>query len=265
MFRASIIAISLWACSASLVFAQTMEVIALEYPPYISTSLPNNGEAFNTVQTELAKSGIDLQANFLPAARAFNEVSKNQWCASFHPPIPVTAQHTLVITKKELVQLRLHRMLEPNEFVGTEINGKVIAQLRMIEPKGVTKGFVDQGAELFLVESLPQAVSLLLKNRVDYIYADSAALEFAAKQQNLLPTFLQASSIAFREFPVGIWFNNQCNQSSLAVNVLKKQGYPVKTFTESTDKVNLIPGSQASELSPKYYSGLSSATPISAP
>ncbi|QBF83293.1 hypothetical protein EXU30_11725 [Shewanella maritima] len=225
--------------------SQQLDIIAINYPPYIDEKLPNYGESYQLIERAFSGTQININANFLSAARALKEVNTQNWCASFHPPIPATPDHTLVITKQELVKLRLHRLLEANEFVGDELDGKVVAQLRMIAPKGVTKSFVEQGAELFLVESLPQAVSLLLKSRVDYIYGDTAAVEFAADNMNLSSALIQPSMKTYREFPVGLWFNNQCDISKNAIKILEAQGFPSKTFTKDTDKVNLKPGAQA--------------------
>ncbi|MBR9728723.1 hypothetical protein ACFOD0_09625 [Shewanella intestini] len=227
---------------------QPLGVIAFDYPPYLGQKLDDFGESYLVLKRAFDDTDILFSANFQPIDQAFKMVQDNQWCASFHPPAPAKPQHTLVITKPELIQLRLHRLIEPKEFVGNELNAKVIAQLRMIAPKSVTSAFIAQGATVNVVASLPQAVAALINGQVDYIYGDTHAIDVAADSMNLSSALLQASSMTYRQFPMGIWFNNQCKTAKVAIDILKQQGFVVKRFTKDTDNVSLPPGAQSSRI-----------------
>ena len=52
--------------------------------------------------------------------------------------------------------------MQPSQFTGDKIEGKRIAQLRMMQPAGVIKQFSDNGAKLFNVESIQQGTYLLI-------------------------------------------------------------------------------------------------------
>lgn len=206
-------------------YAQSISVIALEYPPYLTETEPEYGTAYDKLAQAFTHSPVSINAQFLSPARAHKRVDKGQWCLSFFPPISPSKDHVLVPLFKETIELKLFRLAEPEVFLGNELSGKVVAQLRMQMPKGVVKEFVDAGATLLLVDTLEQGVNLLLKNRVDYVYGDMNAIYYATEKIGFPTALIQDSALVFRSFPIGVWVNKQCKDSNFVLAQLKRQGY----------------------------------------
>ncbi|MCL1142866.1 hypothetical protein [Shewanella gaetbuli] len=205
---------------------QPVQVIAFEYPPYISQQSESNNYILSTLYRVFAEStSIDIQANFLSAARAHKTVESERWCLSLYPPIIPTTSHILIPLQEEFIELKLFRLTQPDAFMGKQLKGKTIAQLRMQTPEGVIKEFTAEGATFFQMETIPQGVQLLFKQRVDYLYGDAKAIEFAADNLGYDISQLQASALTYRRFPVGVWVNQQCPQSEQVLSQLKQAGF----------------------------------------
>ncbi|MCW3172082.1 type 2 periplasmic-binding domain-containing protein [Shewanella subflava] len=213
-------------------YAQAINVIALEYPPYLTENQPEHGTAYDKLAQVFIHSPVSIHPQFLSPARAHNRVDQGQWCLSFYPPITPGKDHVLVPLLKEKIELKLFRLAEPEVFIGNELSGKVVAQLRMQMLKGVAKEFVDAGAKLVLVDTLEQGVNLLLKNRVDYVYGDMNAIYYATEKIGFPSALIQDSALVLRSFPIGVWVNKQCEDSNFALSQLKRQGFrPLKDLS----------------------------------
>jgi hypothetical protein len=123
------------------------------------------------------------------------------------------------------MELKLFRLAEPEVFMGNELSGKVVAQLRMQMPKGVTKEFVDAGAKLLFVDTLEQGINLLLQSQVDYVYGDMKAIYYATEKIGFPSALMQDSALVFRGIPIGVWVNKQCKDSNFVLSQLRRQGF----------------------------------------
>jgi hypothetical protein len=209
----------------SITHAEPFYVDAIEYPPYLIQQQTDRGEAFAKLSQAMTSSGFEVTANFLSSARVHKKLVNQDWCASFVPPFETKKNHKLVPLYDDILELKLHRLLQPSQFTGDKIEGMRIAQLRMMQPKGVIKQFSDAGAVLFDIESIQQGTHLLIKNRVDYVYADLRAITFAANQLGIPMEQIQSSTTVFRKFPIGVWINTQCPISQKILNHLDSKGF----------------------------------------
>ncbi|WP_434950001.1 hypothetical protein ACRWQL_11165 [Shewanella sp. HL-SH4] len=209
----------------SITHAEPFYVDAIEYPPYLIQQQTDKGEAFAKLSQAMTSSGFEVMANFLSSARVHKKLVNQDWCASFIPPFKTKKNHKLVPLYDDILELKLHRLVQSSQFTGDKIEGMRIAQLRMMQPKGVIKQFSDAGAVLFDIESIQQGTHLLIKNRVDYVYADLRAITFAANQLGIPIEQIQSSTTVFRKFPIGVWINTQCPISQKVLNHLGSKGF----------------------------------------
>ncbi len=63
--------------------AEDLQVVTLEYPPYASSTLKENGWAWKVVQEASARGKIDAKLTFMPWARALEETKKGNMDALY--------------------------------------------------------------------------------------------------------------------------------------------------------------------------------------
>lgn len=205
-----------------------LEVIAIDYAPFTSASMDDDGLAFNLLSDALSESAILVKPQFLSAARAHKMVQEGQWCASFYPPQSPIDDHRLIGLADEPIKLGLYRRRETTPFAWnslTELAGKRVAYFRALERDGLGFEMVQAGMDIFSVETTRQGVQLLAKGRVDYAFGDQISGLILMKQLGLDSNDFQFSETAFRDLPVAIWLNLTCPQALSAFLYLDSHGY----------------------------------------
>jgi len=206
---------------------ERLEVIAMDYAPFTSETSDDNGLAFKLL-TDALDGTVQVQPQFLSAARAHRMVQEGEWCASFYPPQKLIDKHILVKLADEPVKLGLYRLRENTPFFWNNLNelaGRRVAYFRALERDGIGLEMVQAGIEIFSVETTRQGVQLLAKGRVDYAFGDQVSGPALMKQLGLNPDDYQFSETVFRDFPVGIWLNLSCPQALTAFHYLNSHGY----------------------------------------
>lgn len=206
--RISIILISML-YSVNL-FAQTkVDVIAVEYPPFLTLSKKNYGTSIELLNKNKLTSNFSWVPLFYPPARANKLVYSGRWCASFYPPPPSEniIRYTL---SEENVRIGLARLHQPVEFAWqsiSELKSHSISLLRSSDKSDFINRLKSENISINYVESIVEAIDMVLSGKVDYAMIDNIAFNELAEKNRL-----QFSSSYFFETQINIYFNKQCEQ-----------------------------------------------------
>lgn len=199
-----------------------VDVIAIDYPPFTSAALSNNGLAFELLNRRLSHLNlIEFRARYLPPARAQTELTKPDWCLSFYPPvssefierIPLSEDKVLLgfVSKQKLVNWQNFNFFKR----------KRLAMLRATITEGMQGRLKQAGATIVPVETVEQGINLLLKGRVDFAFTDN--MSFLEKQKtNKEYAQLAFANTSLLEVQLGVYFNTQCKYAGLLAPHLRK-------------------------------------------
>lgn len=190
------------------------QVIAVEYPPFTSSTDELGGLAFKYLAQWQSKHFITapLTPLFLPPARAQLAVKSDSWCWSFYPPVDDLHQVRFIQLSQFNVKLGFYRIKQIKPFTYeslSELKGARVAVLRAASVGELHSNLLNAGLLLQYVETVEQGLNLLLHKRVDLAYGDNLSINdmpFSAEQRKLL----QFNHTPLSETPVGVYFNSQC-------------------------------------------------------
>jgi len=193
--------------------AETIQVIAVHYPPFTSKTQADGGTVFSEIRTWLQDQSLDisLEPVFVPPARAQVMVNSQDWCTSLYPP-PATGTHRFVKIGDHDVDIGFLRHKAGGPFTWTSpgyFRGKRLAVLRSRDATGILQPLKDAEAVLIEVETIQQGIKLLMANRVDFAFADHTTLN-RYEAQSSERTNLEFSQTILRSFPVGLFVNAPC-------------------------------------------------------
>lgn len=192
----------------------TLDVIAVEYPPYTSSERADDGLVFRELRNYLIARNlpITIRARFLPPARAQNAVDTVDWCMALYPPSENTP-HVFRRIGNSKVTLGLARIRRTEAFSWENADyfkDKRIALLRTVSMPQAWKPFEEAGAEFVFVEAMDQALNMVLQGFADYAVVDSGGLEAFDRTRSDGPE-LELSRQAVQEFPVGVYLSARCS------------------------------------------------------
>lgn len=216
MIKLLIILLSLWGFSCFAFNEEVpVDVIAIDYPPYTTASLSDNGIAFSLLN-KYAQSNflVAVSPLFLPPARALRLIKEGNWCVSFYPPDKENDLSRFVPLSENIVQMGFYRLKKKEDFYWgslKELSGKTVALLRANKVGEMHQSFINSGLVLVYVESIAQGLQMVLKGRVDYAFGDNLALlgNNLIKNQRAQ---LQFSLSTVYEAQVGFFYNTQCEE-----------------------------------------------------
>jgi len=103
--------------------AETISVIAMNYPPVTSETMESETMESGGINTELLrhhfenKPKVTIELNVVPPVRAAHILSSEQWCASFYPPTERPDREVRFIKlRQEPINLKLYRLKSDSEF-----------------------------------------------------------------------------------------------------------------------------------------------------
>jgi len=150
-----------------------MEVIAVEYPPFLTSQSKDFGANFILLkQYAETHFKVDYEPYFIPPGRAQFMIAQGEWCLSFYPPREQNKKAKFVLLSPESVKLGLYRLAQNNELNYTslsELHGSV-AILRSNVLGHIPKKLENSGLELVHLEKIEQGIQVLLAGRVDYAF-----------------------------------------------------------------------------------------------
>ena len=195
-----------------------IDVIAVDYPPFTSPSVQENGIAFQLLQSQFPDARF--KPLFVPPKRAYSMVAHEPWCASFYPVRTANAK-TVVLSTHE-IEIGLIRLHEETEFYWqnlTSFAGQRVALLRTSDTSSFAHQFTDAGIQIQFVETIEQGLQMVLHRRVHFALYDNysfAQLEDATKHR------LQFSSSSLFKTPITLYLNRDCEQVQPLIPVEKE-------------------------------------------
>lgn len=192
---------------------QVIDVITVEYPPYTTPVRADDGLMFRELRAWVSARNVPvvLRPNFLPPARAQLVLNTTDWCLSLYPPSHKTPLYFQRISDSS-IKIGLVRKKVEGEFDWQDTDyfkGATIAILRSIELSEMWRSFKEAGAIFVYVETVEQGMTMVLKDRVDYAFADRKGVD-AFRQRDPRGVELQYSKKDLEEFPIGVFLSALC-------------------------------------------------------
>jgi len=190
-----------------------IKVLAIEYPPFTSSKMIHNGIAFMLLR-EYAKKHLkaDIQPQIVPPARVQVLLKLNSWCLSFYPPLQLKDSDSSIQLSKTKIKIGMYRKRQNSDFRWDNLNefsGASIALLRSNKSNRFYQLYSEAGLFPMFVDSTEQGIKLLLRDRVDYAFADNISIDLMdiSPQQK---ESLQFSDTIFLETPILVYSNPKC-------------------------------------------------------
>lgn len=217
-----------WVVCATLGFklcaASSIEVIAVEYPPFTSSQMYNDGLVFELLRDYYPlPESWQYKSYFVPPARAQHIVEQNAWCISIYPPAALSDHIKFVALGGQEVKLgfavHTNTALEQWKSVPS-LEGKVVALLRAKTPTEVERMLEEKKATVLYLENVEQGVDMLYRHRVDLAFIDHITFAQLRKSHEDWHDIGFADDI-LRSVPVGVFYNSQCEHRLMLNDVFK--------------------------------------------
>jgi len=199
-----------------------VDVIAIDYPPFITQSETSLGITFELLEKRLAELKLlELRPNILPPARAQTELTKSDWCLSFYPPAPSEFIERIPLSEDKVLLGFVSKQQQVTWQDFKYFKQKRLAMLRATITEGIQGQLKQAGAVIVPVETVEQGINLLLKGRVDFAFTDN--MSFLEKQKtNKEYAQLVFANTSLLEVQLGVYFNTQCKYAGLLAPHLQK-------------------------------------------
>jgi len=217
-----IIVISCILSFKSFASVHKVDVIAIDYPPFITQSGPSLGITFELLEGRLSELKLlELRPNILPPARAQTELTKPDWCLSFYPPASSEFIERIPLSENKVLLGFVSKQKQVSWPDFKYFNHKRLAMLRATITEGMQGQLKQAGAIIVPVETVEQGINLLLKGRVDFAFTDN--MSFLEKQKtNKEYAQLAFANTSLLEVQLGVYFNTQCKYAGLLAPHLRK-------------------------------------------
>ncbi len=209
-------------CSVAADKAKVINVIAIEYPPFTSVSLPNSGIAFELLNSVKPNKNIQWQPLFLPPKRAYKNIESGDWCASFYPAFG-NGEFDQYQLSEELIKIGLIRRSQAKPFSWSSLNefsGMSVALLRTGTNSNFENSFKQAGLNIVYVETIKAAVQMVLFQRVDTAIMDNISYGNLAMKNKEKLQFSQNTII---ETKINLSINRSCGISLPESKIIKSQ------------------------------------------
>jgi len=193
----------------------TLNVLAIEHPPFTSSKMSHNGLAFILLR-QYAKEHFKaaIKPRIMPIARVQVLLQYDRWCLSFYPPVLINELTSAITITTQNIKLGMYRKHRESVFSWQhlrEFSGAKIALLRSAKSSRFYQMYLDAGLIPVLVESTEQGVQLLLKAQVDYAFSDNISMDYASLSQADRDS-LQFSQTTLLETPIQVYYNQKCHK-----------------------------------------------------
>lgn len=197
--------------------AKTVDVIAIEYPPFTSSETEGNGVAFELLEKVLGEEGIVWRAAYAPPARAASIIAKGDWCASFYPVAEELDSISVVLSNSEVTIGLVRKKGLTHEKVNSpfkwktlaSLAGSSVALLRTRQNSSFVQQFFDAGIEVRFVESKEIGIKYVEEGFVDYAISDNISFSQLNKEN------LEFSQSSILTTPVTLFMNPGCDWGNL--------------------------------------------------
>ncbi|MBT1064588.1 transporter substrate-binding domain-containing protein [Bowmanella sp. Y26] len=186
---------------------QSIEVLAVEYPPFTTITHPQGGLAFELLESAIPQR--QWKPLFVPPKRAYASIDSGHWCASFYPANKTSDYFTVELSQQP-IKIRLVRLSQTSSFGWTQLSelaGKSLALLRTGESSEFVQQFEDAEIPIVYVESVQAGLQMVLLNRVYMAMLDD--ISFAGLERDNKAK-LQMSENTLLETPITLFVNKAC-------------------------------------------------------
>ncbi|GHF11232.1 hypothetical protein GCM10017044_01200 [Kordiimonas sediminis] len=195
-------------------WANDLQVIAVEYPPYTTSKSPSGGLSFDRLNSFITSKGLPIQVDalILPPGRLQLCQERGEWCAAFYPPPENQHENVRLIELGEKVLLGLYRLKEETPFTWQhleDLKGKHVAIMRQDKNSRFNQALLEAGIHLMSVESNMNSFRLVLNGRADYAFGDNLSLESTPLSSDDKAR-LQFSETKLMEVNIGMFINSEC-------------------------------------------------------
>ena len=211
IIRLLLLAATLPAYSASQ--TTTIDVVAVEYPPFTTLLDRNGGIAFQLLHEHAISDHIKWRPYFLPPARAAATIETKDWCASFFPPVEKSTSSALVLSESE-VHIGLIRAKQQQPFTWKSLNdlaGKTVALLRNNDISNFHNQFTQAGLSIIHVESIEAGMQMVLRGRAEFAMSDNITFNALEKYHRAKVQFSENYLVST---PITLYINNNCDLST---------------------------------------------------
>ena len=204
-----------------------LPVLAIEYPPYLMAAADDHGSSFSLLEKRLAGSGWQVEAVFLPAARAVVQMAAadRHWLLSFMPPAAGEADVQRIVLSDDGLKSGLFRRRQPAAFrwqTLQDLAGHSVVSIRTNRGSELAAAMEQAGLRLMVVNNIEQGISLLLSGRVDYLQALEATGYYYARQLDIDEQQLQFSETLLSRYPVAVYVNTRDARAAELIKDLQR-------------------------------------------
>lgn len=191
-----------------------VKVLAIEYPPFLSSSESKNFGTNFTLLKEYAANNfkVEFEPWIVPPARAQLILENGGWCLSFYPPKETDPKARFIALSDQYVHLGLLKVAEEGEFTYNSLSALQgsVAIIRSNALGPLHKLIEGAGLELVHLETVEQGIKMLLAGRVDYAFGDNTTINTYTEIEGIHT--LQFSSIPSLETQIGFFYNTGCEE-----------------------------------------------------
>lgn len=188
----------------------TIDVVAVEYPPFTTLLDRNGGIAFQLLHEHAISDHIKWRPYFLPPARAAATIETKDWCASFFPPVERSTSSAVVLSESE-VHIGLIRKKQQQPFSWESLDdlaGKTVALLRNNQGSNFYNQFVQAGLTIIHVENIEAGMQMVLRGRAEMAMSDNITFNSLEKYNR---SQVQFSKNYLVSTPITLYINNNCD------------------------------------------------------
>lgn len=161
---------------------------------------------------------VEIQPQIAPPARVQLLLKFKSWCLSFYPPLQLEDPGNVIQLSKNRIKIGMFRKRQNSVFRWDNLNeysGARIALLRSKKSSRFYQLFTKAGLLPMFVDSIEQGIKLLLRDRVDYAFADDLSIDLMDISPQEKES-LQFSETTFLETPIQVYFNPKCTKQLFA-------------------------------------------------
>lgn len=194
----------------------TLEVMAVEYPPFTSEYAEQGGLSFqrlNLYSAENLPASRVFKPVFVPPARAEQLLKSRQFCLSFFPPQEEVRDYEFFALDQETIRIGLIRKRQAGLFQWltlAELSGQKMAILRSNMSSALQESFEQAGIERVFVETVEQGLRMLRLDYVDLVFGDNTSLDELSGRVAINANDYQFSETSLFETSIGFFYRKDC-------------------------------------------------------
>lgn len=201
--------------------AKTIDVIAIEYPPFSTLGVESGGLSFELLNQNTDEN-YQWQPYFLPPKRAFANIKSGDWCASLYPT-PMAKSFVQYQLSEQAVNIGLVRLKKESSFQWQDLNelsGQSVAILSTEGSSPFSLQFAKAGLTKAQVQTVKAGVQMVLLGRVDYAMLDDVSFNQLESNNKSRLEFSKTDLLSTK---LSVYINPECGIELPHLKVLDKK------------------------------------------